>query len=192
MQVSYLILASVLFLPNVAGAQSADSAAFHGRQWGTEFNIGGGFAAAGMIRFSSPTRALIANVGTDLSHSSSTYAGNANSGSDVGMNLRLGARAYHAVGSRVYRLTTVGLSLNYTWQQTTQGGSRFASQGIGAGVFGDIGATWLVTPHLGLGARFAGTVMYNHYRSTEPGSTARANQVRASVGSIALVGQFYF
>ena len=177
----------------VVRAQTPDSVGFHRGQWGTEFTIGSGFAAAGILRFSTPTRAVLLDVGADYSHSSSTTGSSiigmsSFTGDDVDLTLRLGTRSYRSIGRNLYRIVTLGASANYQWEAVRQDSTRTTLHVIGGGVFADIGATWLVTPHLGLGARFGAAVGYSH--NNLPNSDA--SRFWVSIGNVALAGQLYF
>ena len=190
--VALLVLAGTYLLPRAGCAQDADSVLFHKGQWGAEFNIGSGFFAAGVLLFTSSKRALLLDLGTDYRYSSSTYNGFEVSDDDLTVVARLGMHAYRPYGARLYRLLTVGVLLNYTSRTFTQDTLRATSEGLGGGVFADIGATWLITPHLGLGAKFGATVTYTH--GTVGGAAGSGSQDRfaASLGRAALVGQLYF
>ena len=174
-------------------AQAPDAVVFHRGQWGTEFTIGSGFAAAGVLRFSTPSRAVLLDVGAGYSHSSSTIGSSTIGpysaiGDDVDLNLRLGTRSYRSIGRDLYRIVTLGASVNYQWETLRQDSTRTTLHVIGGGVFADIGATWLVTPHLGLGARFGAAAGYSHTNAPNSNGT----RFWVSIGNVALAGQLYF
>lgn len=177
---------------SAAAAQVPDSTPFHRGQWGVDFGIGAGFAAVGALHFSSPTHAMVLNLTSVFGHGSSAIGGppaiitsNINAGGSVG------TRAYHAMDARAYRWTTLGVSMAYNWQTTTLSGVSQKLQGIGAGVFGNLGAAWLVTPHLGLGAQWQVTVSYTHTTRSGTGS-GTSNAVSVGLGQVSLTGQLYF
>ena len=187
-----LVVVGLCFLPAAGSAQTSDSVLFHRGQWGTEFSISAGFAAAGLLYFTSPGRAFLVDLGTDYSHDSRTLAGVGASSEDVGVVIRLGTRGYRSFGRRLYRLATVGVSFNYSWHTFTQDTLRITSQGVGGGVFADIGATWLVTPHLGLGAKVGVAATYTRATFSSPGGSGSDDRFGVSAGHVALVGQLYF
>ncbi len=122
-------------------------------------------------------------------------ASNGATNSDVDgtfVRLRLGTRGYRAIGRHLQRYVTVGVSVTHSWQEATQGAGQSSSWGLVAGLFGDIGATWLVTPHLGLGARFGAALDYGHNEASGGGGTTTSDRFSISLGSVALAGQFYF
>ena len=172
-----------------AAAQAPDSLTFHRGQWGAEFNISGGFFSAGALRFTSATHAWLLDLGAGYSHNSFSGPAGSGSGNLTTITAELGSRSHHSIGHRLYRLTTIGALLNYGRQSTT-GGSTNRTTGVG--VFGDLGATWLVTPHMGIGARWRVTASYVHGSSTNAGVTSTGNQVTLFMGTVVLAGQLYF
>lgn len=183
-----LLALGLSLAPSAARAQAPDSAVFHRGQWGTEFGIGGGFTAVGLLRFTAPTRALLVSVGADYAHTSNTEYGQPVASDNVDLSLRLGVRRYHALERRIYRTVTVGLFGSYDWRRTKQDSVRTLGEGYGGGFFADIGATWLVTPHLGLGVKFGATASYLHSISRG----YKTDLFRLSAGTLSIAGQFYF
>ena len=92
----------------------------------------------------------------------------------------------------VLRWTTLGVSFLYDRQSTTQSGLTQTNQGLGAGVFANLGGTWLVTPHLGLGAQWEVDLSYIHTKTTSPFSSGTGDIVSLQLARVALTGQFYF
>lgn len=175
-----------------APAQTPDSVAFHRGQYGADFLIGGGFAAAGALRFSSPTHALLFDLSSSYSHGSEHFGSTAITGSSGNAALRLGTRAYHSLDRRLYRWTTFGLSVSYNRQTNTQDTVSQTTQGVGGGVFANVGATWLVTPHLGIGAQWEVNLTYSHYSGSISSGAPTTNVVTVSLARLALTGQLYF
>jgi hypothetical protein len=128
------------------------------------------------------------NISTDYNHSSGS--GTAPSTTGTGVAVDLGMRAHHAFGRRLYRLTTFGMFLGYSRQTISTNNSK--TETIGVGPFADLGATWLITPHLGIGAQWRAVISYTHARATGAFGSATANQVQISLGHIQLAGQLYF
>jgi len=183
------ILAAVLFTAlsiraSAAAAQTSDALAFRRGQWGTEFTVSSGFTAVGVLRFNSPTRALFINVSGLITHQTSSNTVAYPSGDTRRVDVRLGSRSYRALEPRVYRMVTLGLIANYTFSRLEHGTSRVTDEVFGGGVFGEIGATWLVTPHLGLGAKAEATLGYGHRRD--------GHALTLEVGTVRLAGQVYF
>ena len=61
-----------------------------------------------------------------------------------------------------------------------------------AGLFGDAGASWLVTPHLGLGAAWRLNLSYFHEKASGRGPTGTASGIQLSLNQVRLTGQLYF
>ncbi|HET9708297.1 MAG TPA: hypothetical protein VFP39_08335 [Gemmatimonadales bacterium] len=175
-------------LSGSATAQTPDSLRFHRGQWGVEFNIANGFFGAGALHFTSPTHAWLAVLDGEYAHDHASgpllTSSNATS-----VAIELGTRGYHSFSPRLYRVSTLGVSLNYS-RQTANGGPTLTAEGVG--LFGDLGATWLVTPHLGIGARWRASVAYAHGKATVTGSTTTSDIVTLSAATVLLTGQIYF
>jgi hypothetical protein len=158
---------------------------FHRGQWGAEFSIATGFAGVGALRFTSPTHAWLIDFGATYDHTSTSGIRE----SRTTASLDLGTRAYHALRRRLYRLTTFGVSLNYRRSPASPGTT---TETFGGGLFADLGATWLVTPELGIGARWRAAISYGHGKVSGAGVSSTADGVSVSLGPLLLAGQIYF
>lgn len=187
----HLIVSLSIAVPALMGeraiAQSTEPYAFHGGQWGIEFNVAGGFGGAGVLRFTGPAHAWLADLDVSYAH---TRADGPNLSGFRGTNgtLDLGSRSYHALGSHVQRLMTFGALFTYT-RESNQGNSFTVA---GGGLFADLGASWLVTPHLGIGGRWRVSAVYLHAKASNLAGVSTADNVTLSAGSVALSGQIYF
>jgi hypothetical protein len=193
--VTPLVVFCAVALTSYAHAQSSDSVTFRSGEWGADFQVTGGFAGAGGLRFLSPTQAWLLDLGATFAHSANAQSGSASTSNNLSLSAKVGRRRYAVVAHRVAPWVAFGLTVAYNWdelvvQDTVQGRSR----GLGGGVFGTLGATWFVTPHLGLGAQWGLNVLYNHTHATIPQTTSTfsSNTFRASFPNMALVGQLYF
>ena len=175
--------------PRLVAAQGADSAMFHRGQWGADFIIGNGFFGAGALRFTNPGHAWLVDVGANYQHTSGTTNGANNSGNSETFTVEVGSRSYHAMNRRLYGLTTVGASFNYG-RSSINGGPIGRSSG--GSLFGDLGAAWFVTPHLGVGARWRAALSYLHLHTTFAGNETTLNAVGLSLGTVVLTGQLTF
>jgi hypothetical protein len=184
-----LVTVAAFFPSPALAAQDPDSALFHRGQWGVDFRIGGGFAGAGALHFTSPTHATLLDLSGGYSHASNTADSLTFRATNGSTTLSLGSRAYHPLGPGLYRWTTLGLLFLYDRQSATQDTVTQTSQGLGAGVFVNVGATWLVTPHLGLGAQWQVDLTYAHYASSGFGTS---DIVTVGLARAALTGQLYF
>jgi len=190
---SSVALAIIVAVIPAAGlrAQVADSAAFHRGQWGMDFNAGYGFAGAGLIRFRSPTRALVLSVGGSLQTTSYDPASGYPGGNRTEVNVNLGARRYHLFAPRLYYYRTVGVEGAYTHQFSGGDAGSTEIQWNG-GLFGEVGLGWLVTPHLALGA--AWRLNADYYRADQRAGAQRTwtSGFTATLAQPRLTGQLYF
>ena len=172
-----------------ATAQAPDSLRFHRGEWGVEFNIANGFFGAGALHFTSPTHAWLAALDGEYTHDHASGP-LLQSFNFASVALELGTRGYHSFNPRLYRVTTLGAILNYSRQTAGNGSSTLTTDGIG--LFGDLGATWLVTPHLGIGARWRASVAYTHGKATGAGATTVVDAETVTAATVLLTGQLYF
>ena len=168
--------------------QTPDSVFHHG-QWGVEFVASNGVTGAGLIHFRSPTRAFVLDLSGSVATSTLTSSGMTNSGNASNVVVSLGARRYRSVTTRVLFLRTLGIEGGYT-HQFLAGGSQEAWL---AGLFGELGASWLVTPHLALGGAWRLSADYSHLAASSGGVTnATGHQITFTLGRVQLTGQLYF
>jgi hypothetical protein len=164
---------------------------FHSGQWGVDFNIGSGFVGAGVIHFRSPTRALVLNLSGGLSTSTSA-TGNSISGNVVQANVSLGARRYHPFAPRLYFYRTLGIEGNYR-HSFIGGATDLTENDWSGGLFGEVGAGWLVTPHLAVGATWRFSADYGGGEVRQPGVlTGKSHGFSFTLGEVRLTGQLYF
>ena len=175
-----------LWAPVTLHAQAAEASPFHARQWGADFSIAGGFTGAGLIHFRNPTHAMVADLGVSVL--SGTPAGGGPGTNSMSATLRLGMRRYRSVTRGVLGFGTLGLDVTHT-HQFRGGPAPLNENGWGGGLFGDIGAEWLVASHLGLGASWGASVDYSH--DTGPLAPV-GKQWTFTLGQVQLTGQLYF
>ena len=191
LRTSIVLAAVVAAIPTASlWGQNPDSAGFHPRQWGVDFNIGNGFVGAGLIHFRSPTQAMVLALSGNVS--SSTNTGSVGGGGNVSrINLSLGGRHYRPFAPRLYGYRTLGIEGSYS--HAFMGGSfGRTDNAVGGGVFGELGAGWLVTPHLALGAAWQLSADYVHSNETTGTDTATYNGFSVTLGQVQLRGQLYF
>lgn len=204
----FTLLAVVLSLaPLSAAAQesSADTSRsnatpFRRGQWGAQFQLGSsGSNSLGFLKFQSPTRALVLDLRLGGSHSEASRSDTAGTefiglSSDATTQLRFGWRRYHGASSNLASHYTFGVLAGFDHHvgRTPLGSNQ--ANGWTAGVFGDIGGTYLVTPHLGLGA--IATVSLAYTRSVSEGQPGnlkyRTWGISGSAISTALVVALFF
>jgi len=185
-------------------AASADSSQFRAGQWGAEFGLGN-FASAGVLRFRSPTRAWFGSVSGLVQRSSSNDRLRPRDQSQF--DLSLGHRWYRPATPRIWQFATVGALLGYSTTEITIASSvagqpmtvvnRLTTERVAGGAFADLGAQWLVTPHLALGASWQAQATVG--RQTEDGAVpintftdATGTTLGLSLGRVAIRGTLYF
>lgn len=172
-----LALAAALLLAAApAAAQQGDTSAvpFRPGQWGSQFSFDGQFVSAGFLRFRSPTAAWVVDAGLSIERVSvedDQVAEDRDLANDAYF-LQLGHRGYGPVASRVVSYRGFGVFGSAYRDEQPQFGTpqRLEQTGGQAGAFAEIGATWMVTPHLGLGAgaQINASYRWREYRIESP------------------------
>jgi hypothetical protein len=134
--------------PAAPAQQAADPVMPHAGSWGAEAVFGGAIGA-NALRFSSPTAAWLAGLAFNVGHQSEHFTGltgfSEQSGWIGSADARLGRRWWSGDrGERIRPLTGLGLL-----------GGVSSSPGLrswNAGAYGELGATYFVSPHVSLGA----------------------------------------
>lgn len=185
---SALLVAFALTLAVEVRAQGTEALGFRSGQWGADFQVLGGFTGAGAIKFTSPTRAWILDLGSQVLHASSNQPTGNTSGTSINLSVKAGRRMYGTITHRVVPWTAIGVIASYEWLRSTTD----TTTGVGAGVFGSLGATWLITPHLGVGAQWSLVVSYTHQTASGALGTSKINTINVTLPNMALAGQLYF
>jgi hypothetical protein len=156
-----VLLSCCLVAPVFAQEQPAtDSLPFRPGQWAAHFILGS-FTGVGASRFRSAARATVWQLGTVFSHRQQSQddigGGTTRTAlTNASATIRIGWRRYRSGTSRVTPYATLGTLLTAAYMRAVSGGQDTWTTGLGAGVFGDVGALYRVTSNLALGA--AGTV----------------------------------
>lgn len=170
------LAAAFLVAAAPAGAQQGDTTAvpFRPGQWGSQFSFDGQFVSAGFLRFRSPTAAWVLDGGLSIERVSvedDEVADDRDVANDA-FFLQLGHRRYGPVAARVNSYRGFGVfGSAYRDEQPQFGGPQQLEQTGGqAGAYAELGATWMVTPHLGLGAgaQVNASYRWSEYRITAP------------------------
>ena len=176
-----------------------DSTKFRRGQWAAQFQVGSSSASLGFLKFRSPTRALVLDVRLTGAHSeqSVTDSGGtrfAGLASDAFTQIRFGWRRYRAGATKLVSHHTIGLlaGLNHDVSRSTV--SLRESNAWTAGVFADIGGTYLVTPQLGLGALATASLTYSRSVTKQQPTNfiGRTWQIGGSGVSGTLVATLFF
>lgn len=154
-----------LLLPMALPAQATDSLPFRAGQWGAEFSASHGFGGIGLMRFSSPGRAWFFNVqagytasGSDEEPPLSTQFGESDS-QGGSASVRLGHRWFRPAGARVVQQLTLGIDVGGAHSSRDAAVDSLRAFDLvqgnrSLGAFAEVGAAWMVTPKLALGAAY--------------------------------------
>src|SRR5438045_2772814 len=158
MRVRALVVSVLAFLPVSLLAQETP---FRAGQWAAEFT-GGTFSSLGVLKFKSPTRALVLDVSVSGDHREE-FAGDTvdTINSNAFIRVQLGRRAYRPVAEKIVAQHTLGLLGAFEHDASTNPflGSTHTTQ-WGGGPFAEVGAVYLLTPHLGIGATGTASITY--------------------------------
>jgi hypothetical protein len=187
-----------MMLPASVGlAQDApkpDTMPFHKGQWAAQFVAGTQFFSAGVLHFRSPKSAWLLDGSFYYTYSTFQADGDPsltdtqNAGA---VRLRLGLRNFKPLGNSTQFFTTFG-------GVVLAGGSKdrgsFAGNGWswGAGVFGELGANYMITSHIGFGAAAGLQVTYNRSGSDAPAASSSGEGVTISGALLSLQVGIYF
>lgn len=147
-----LVVAAIV--PATAAAQSLP---FRAGQWGAEFQSGD-LTNAGVMRFMSPSTALVFNVGVlNLSTELDTEGAGTVENSQSLLALRLGFRNYMPVANRVTGFWTIGGEVARGSETEEVSGPFDGTEEMTQtqlGVFGQFGADFHVTPNIAVGMAY--------------------------------------
>jgi hypothetical protein len=151
-----------------AQSAPADTTPFHAGQWAAQFVAGTQFVSAGVLHFRSPRSAWLLDGSFNVGRNTFTTAGSTNTQtqwSGTG-TLRFGLRSYRAGGPSTNFFGTYGILVS-------GGGSSLSDTAFtsrvaqwGAGVFGELGANYMITPRFSVGAAAGLQARYTWARST--------------------------
>ena len=177
------------------------STPFRRGQWAAQFQAGTSFGSLGFIKFRSPTRALVLDVRLSGNHSEdlerdSSGTRFAGLQSSAFTQLRFGWRRYSGGTEHVVSHYSFGLlaGFDHSVSASANPGFQRTRNGWTAGVFADVGGTYLVTPKFGIGALRAAGLSYTSSVSTfgPPEETSRAWSIGGQAISASLVATIFF
>jgi len=193
------VAAALLLLaaaPASAVAQQASAASplpFHAGQWGISANVSGAGNGLGALRFTAPNRALVLDLGFAITRQAQTvpagpFSPELSQHSTGGTaTLSLGLRHFRPLSSAVAFFNTLGVDGNY------QGGGGGSSHSWGAGVFGDLGAQYMLDPRFSLGVATGLHLGYGEYRyPAGNGNVATNSTVSLHSTPARFIGAVYF
>jgi hypothetical protein len=139
---------ALLITPAIASSQqaSADSMPSSGT-WGAEVFIGSGGTGASLLRFMSPSRALLFGADFDVARVDDDSEGpfNSGSGTQASVAARFGVRSYRESSNERLR-PVLGFGARGSYGR---GPSEIRSWSTG--VYGELGAVYFLTPNVSLG-----------------------------------------
>lgn len=173
------------------------TASFHPGEWGVGFILRNSVTDAGVLRFSTPTRAWVldGNASFDRqSQSGSTVFGDQTARS-WSLSAQFGPRWYRAMSGHVARYLGFGLTGGYAWSEfsgTSSHGNLWS-----AGAYGETGMQYLLTRFLGIGWRgtlSASRVETKNSELTPQGFVSTSNTTGYHLGldAVQLTGTIYF
>ncbi|HET9387518.1 MAG TPA: hypothetical protein VFO67_20445 [Gemmatimonadales bacterium] len=200
-----LLLLPMLAAPFSLTAQDSTARAltpFRRGQWATQFAIGSGFTSLGFLKFRSPTRALVFDLQLGGGHRERLIEDSTGShflglDSEAFTQVRFGWRGYRGSATKVVAHYTIGVRAGFDHNAGTGLGSSVEYNTWTGGVFGDLGATYLVTPQLGLGV--LGSAGLSYLSGTQRGeqqngtvTKSRSWQIGGSAVAASLVATLFF
>jgi len=188
----FAICCAFVLSPMLATAQdtASDSIPFRRHQWAAQFAGGTTFASLGALRFTAPDRAWLLDFRFTGGHAHDTrYAGDTLLGdgfsSNASVDTRSGRRFYQGRGKSVVSFQTVGALGGYTHNcggTTAPIAAGGCSNGWRAGVFGELGAAYLITRRFSIGG--AATLAFTYQKTKITGSSGLVGRDWAYQGSV--------
>lgn len=198
------LLPAVVMLPLSLFAQDpttrSDTTPFRRGQWAAQFQAGSGFGSLGFLKFRSPKRALVLDVRIGGAHSESMVTDSSGTrfagfSSSVFTQLRFGWRRYGVGEAKIVSHYTLGVLAGFDHRASgSPGGGGFEDNSWIAGVFGDVGGTYLLTPRFGLGALAAVSLTYSRSVRTQTVLKVKGRdwQIGGSAVSASMVAMLFF
>ena len=196
---SFKSLALVLSLLPVclAGQEnSADTSRFHAGQWGLQFGLGSGLVNLGILRFSSPSSALMLlfDINAEFLNGTRTNALGTSDENDrnVFFATGIGKRFYQAPRHKVRSFQSIGVAGSYSDRKQTFGTTTFTATDWRLGLLGELGGGYWVTPNLSLGGTATASAGYAHSLTDDSSTRIRQNGWFLSGVTVFLSIGFYF
>jgi hypothetical protein len=192
MRVPVLAVPLIAFAFPLVAQEIHDSLPFRVGQWGVQF-VGPLTGAFGVLKFRSPSRAWMAEIDLTARHQETTADSSTSVSVFTTVNVLLGTRTYRPLGSKVVGYHTLGILVGYSHSsQNLFPTGRSRTSGWQLGPFLHIGGTYLVTPHLGIGASGQAGIFYMWATNRTPAApTTRIWALTAST-AVGLQGAIFF
>jgi hypothetical protein len=186
-------------LPMCLAAQesSSDTSGLHAGQWGVQVGTSGSLMNLGILRFTGPRSAWMLLVdfnGQFLSGTQTDALGSTSDAKDrsVTVAVGLGKRFYQAPRDKVRSFQSIGLAGGYNDQKQTIAGNEYTFDTWNAGLLGELGAGYWVTPNLSLGGTATASAGYLHRKTDGPGNKMDENGWFVSGVNVFLIVGLYF
>ncbi len=191
---------AVSLLPGYVAAQetATDTTGFHAGQWAVQFGAGGSFGVAnvGILRFSSPRSALMLRLDFrgEYLNGTRTAVGVSEDQNDrsVFFAAGLGKRFYQASRHKVRSFQSIGVIGSYEDLKQTFSGNVFRTSSWSAGLLGELGAGYWITPNLSLGGTASVSAGRLHRRTENGTDEVKENGWFLSGVNVSLIVGLYF
>jgi len=183
----------------LAAQATADTitAAFRPGEWGVGFIVRSSVTEAGVLRFSTPTRAWVldGSASFDRQSISSTSQVVDQKANGASVSAQFGPRWYHAVSSHGVRFLGLGISSGYAWSDASGPSSDGSLWSVGA--YGEAGMQYMLTRYLGLGWRGTLSASRADARNTNTSGQGfverfQAISYRVFLDAVQITGNIYF
>lgn len=186
----------------VASAQVVsppDTLPFHRGQWAAQFGAGTSFASLGFLKFTTASHAWLIDLRLNGGHShTTTSTGDTitieNFTSNAVASARVGRRFYQARGKAVASFQTLGALGGYGHQ--CNGGQPLAAgsceNGWNAGVFGELGGVYLLSPRFSIGGSAAASFSYERFHAEASGFKTTHWDYSGSLQGLTFMATIYF
>lgn len=178
-----------------------DTLPFHRGEWAAQFAGGGNFTSLGFLKFRGPKQAFVLDTRVGAGHSEQLRTDSTGTHLSAAewhatLSLRFGWRRYHAVGPKVAAHHSLGLLAGFSHSVTRFPGARSISNAWNAGVFGDIGGSYFLTPRLSVGATITADIRYSDVFSSQKVNSqtvkSRGWDLEGSAPGVGFVAALYF
>ena len=190
MHTRHLATALSLFIPAVVTAQTASDSTPRPGSWGAEVVVRDGSAGASLLRFQSSRTALVlgldfsvVNIDTDVGGSPLATA----DGTSSNVAVRLGMRSYRQSSAEKLR-PVIGFGTRGSYGKSETNFSTWT-----AGIYGELGAVYFLTPHVSLGGTGELQANYGKRKQTLGSGTEVEQTTTAFSGSLirVLLGVYF-
>lgn len=189
-------------LPGTAAqvVASRPTTPFRKGQWGMEFGTDLGGAHLGFVKFRSPTKAWVLDLGVNgtlgKSEGTSTIDGTLVTieSSRITTTALLGIRSYKALTPRAVRTLQFGLLGGHDYEESEGSPNPFQGNGttFSGGLRFDLGGAYFFTPGFSLGGTLAIGGQYRRSEYNSPTGTSTAERIDFGLDGSRVAASLYF